>query len=114
MDLVTFKAKYPNFQDDTAIGFALSEAELLITRYDIDADKLDVATAYLAAHLLAIQPASGATEQLVTLVRSDTNEVRFSEKMDTTDWLGKSSYGELLKLLINPDISHLGFGGFVV
>lgn len=114
MDLATFKGLYPDFKDDLAITSALSEAGILITTYNIDEDKLSLATAYLTAHLLALRPASGATEQVVTMVKSGTNEVKFSDKVNASDWLAKSSYGEMLKLLIKPDISHLGFGGFVI
>lgn len=115
MNLVSFKASYPAFNDDLAISQALSEAELIIRRYDIDDDAKELALSYLVAHLLAIAPNQGATEQTVLRVKSGTNEVQFSDKDNlNNDWLNSSSYGMKLKLLINPPVEQLGFGGFVV
>lgn len=101
MDLASFKQRYPLFADDIAIQQALSDAELLITPYNILESQKDLATGYLAAHILALQPTSGATEQTVLKVKADTVEVQFSDK-DRKDWFGQSSYGLMFAMLIRP------------
>lgn len=111
MDLVSFKQRYPSFADDAKIITALSDAELLITAYDIDDSKLDLAIAYLTAHLLTVP--QGASEPQVTKVKADTVEVSFSDKSaGVNDWLNLTSYGRLLALLIKP--KYTGIGIFTV
>lgn len=107
MDLASFKQRYPSFTDDVAIQHALDDAELLITTYDIDESKLDRVLGYLTAHLLTVP--QGAVEQTVTKVKADTVEVQFSDKdVAAYDWLSRSSYGLLLKLLIKPKVTGIG------
>ena len=108
MDLVLFKERYPNFTDDKAISVALGDAQLLITGYNIDEGKRDLALIYLTAHLLSVP--QGASEPQVTRVKADTVEVSFSDKQASNDWLSLTSYGRLLALLINPEVKTHGYG----
>ena len=109
MDLASFKARYPSFLNDNEIQTALSDAELLITTYNIPDDKLELATAYLAAHLLTLLPTSGVTEPYVTKVKADTVEVQFGDKVaHINDWLNSTSYGQLFALLIRPKVNGIG------
>lgn len=110
MDLASFKARYPSFTDDVAIQLALDEAELLVSTYNIDNDKIQAAVGYMAAHLLTLQPTNGATEQKVLKVKADTVEVQFSDKGVDGGWLGLSSYGRLLMLLIKPIERKTSYG----
>lgn len=109
MDLASFKARYPSFTDDIAIQLALSDAEVLITTYDISDDKTELATAYLTAHLLTLLPNSGVSEPYVTKVKADTVEVQFGDKVaHINDWLNSTSYGQLFALLIKPKVNGIG------
>lgn len=109
MDLASFKLRYPSFTNDNEIQLALDDAAVLIQSYDIDDDKLQLATAYLTAHLLSLLPSSGVSEPYVTMVKSGTNEVRFGDKVaHINDWLSSSSYGQLLILLIRPKYKAIG------
>jgi len=110
MDLALFKQRYPSFTDDVAIQLALDEAELLISMFNIDEDKIQAAIGYMAAHLLTLQPTNGATEQKVLKVKADTVEVQFSDKGVDGGWLGLSSYGRLLMILIKPDERKVTYG----
>jgi hypothetical protein len=107
MDLASFKTRYPSFTDDVVIQQALDDAGLFITIYDIADSQLEMAMGYLTAHMLTVS--NGATEQTVTKVKADTVEVQFSDKDNlVNDWLGQSSYGRMLKLLIKPKVKGIG------
>lgn len=107
MDLASFKARYPSFTDDVVIQQALDDAGLFITIYDIADSQYELAMGYLTAHMLTVP--NGATEQTVTKVKADTVEVQFSDKDNlVNDWLGQSSYGRMLKLLIKPKVKGIG------
>ena len=101
MDLASFKLRYPSFINDTEIELALSDARLYVDMYEIDADKIDLATALMTAHLLTLP--TGTTEQVVKKVKADTVEVEFSDKVVAiSTWLGSTSYGLQFGLLIKP------------
>ncbi len=106
MDLASFKERYPSFTDDKAISIALSDAALLITGYDIDEGKQELALIYLTAHLLTVP--QGASEPQVTRVKADEVEVHFSDRNTSSDWLSQTSYGRLLAMLIKPRRSDIG------
>lgn len=109
MDLASFKLRYPQFTDDTAVQVALSDAGVLIKSYNIDEGKRDLALAYLTAHILTLE--QGATESKVKKVKADTVEVEFSDKSNDTDWLDLTSYGKLLKVLtIESEPKTKGYG----
>lgn len=115
MDLATFMARYPAFDDINTITTALSEAEILLSLYCIDDDKLGIAHGYLAAHLLALP--SGATELALKRLKAGSVELEFSDKSVTPqfDWLEQTSYGLMLKLLIKPEpLKYAGIGLVVI
>lgn len=109
MDLASFKLRYPSFTNDNEIQQALSDASLFVSMYEIDEDKLDLATALMTAHLLTIP--DGATEQKVKKVKADTVEVEFSDKVVAIPtWLESTSYGTLFLLLIRPNKTKYVYG----
>ncbi len=109
MDLASFKLRYPSFINDIEIEQALSDASLFVSMYEIDEDKLELATALMTAHLLTIP--DGATEQKVKKVKADTVEVEFSDKVVAIPtWLESTSYGTLFLLLIRPNKTKYVYG----
>lgn len=109
MDLASFKLRYPSFLNDNEIQQALSDASLFVSMYEIDEDKLELATALMTAHLLTIP--DGATEQKVKKVKADTVEVEFSDKVVAIPtWLESTSYGTLFLLLIRPNKTKYVYG----
>ncbi len=109
MDLASFKLRYPSFINDTEIELALSDARLYVDMYEIDADKIDLATALMTAHLLTLP--IGTTEQVVKKVKADTVEVEFSDKVVAiSTWLGSTSYGLQFGLLIKPSTQNREYG----
>lgn len=114
MDVATFKARYPQFTDDLAIGYALEEAAILLPLFRIADDKMLLGMRYLTAHLLTVP--QGVTEAFVTKVKAGSTEVTFSDKsfVSATNWLQLSSFGKMLELLAREKISSVGVGVFVV
>lgn len=108
MDLLSFKARYPEFTDDSKILRALDDAVILVSGYSIDAPQRDIATAYMAAHLLSVP--QGATEQVVTKVKSGESEVTFSDKTANNDWLNLSTFGKMFLMLIKPTETKQTYG----
>lgn len=102
MDLASFKQRYPSFTNDIEIETAIGDAEILIMPYNILESQKELAIGYLTAHILTLQPTSGATEQTVLKVKADTVEVQFSDK-DNRDWFSLSSYGVMFAMLIQPE-----------
>lgn len=103
MDLASFKSRYPSFTNDIEIQQALDDAGLMITMYDIDSNKVELATALMTAHLLTLLPTNGSSEQIVTKVKADTVEVEFSDKVSALkNWFHSTSYGSQFELLIRP------------
>jgi len=109
MDLASFKQRYPSFINDIESQQALSDAGLFINMYDIDDNKLELATALMTAHLLSLP--KGGTEQLVTKVKADTVEVEFSDKGGAHNgWFSLTSYGLQFGLLIKPNSKIREYG----
>lgn len=106
MELAAFKARYPSFVDDAATQLALDDAAILLTNYNISSSQVDLATAYLTAHLLTLP--TGASEARVTKVKADTVEVQFSDKQTANDWLNSTSYGKLFLMLVQPKTAGIG------
>lgn len=111
MDLASFKLRYPSFINDNEILIALSDAELYVSMYNIDTDKIELATALMAAHLLTLMPENGTTEQVVKKVKADTVEVEFSEKGGAQNgWLSLTSYGRQFELLTRASMRTSVYG----
>lgn len=106
MDITSFKAKYSHFQDEAEIKAALDDAGLLIDSFNIDPEKRALGLEYLAAHILTLP--QGEIEPKVTRVKADTVEVAFSDKAGSDSWLASTSYGQMLLLLIKPQIKRMG------
>lgn len=98
MDLASFKIRYPLFTDDLAIQMALDDAESLITVFTVEQSQKDLAIALLTAHVLSVP--AGVTEKAVIAVKSGEEEVKFSDKSNSNNWLDTSSYGKQFMLLI--------------
>lgn len=111
MDIATFKARYPTFTDDVAIGFALEEATLLVGTFNVPEHLIPIGIMYLTAHLLTLP--TGAADKHVTKVKAGSAEVSFSDRAAEANWLFQSSYGKLFAQLIERRSKYSGVGVFV-
>lgn len=98
MDLASFKARYPMFEDDIAIQMALDDVKLLMSVFTVSELQRDLAVSLLTAHVLSVP--AGVTERAVIAVKSGEEEVKFSDRAGALGWLDTSSYGKQFMLLI--------------
>lgn len=108
MDILEFKARYPQFTDDVQIAFKVQEAEKLLPTFNIEEKDWEIAMQYMVAHLLTLAEQEGASEPIVTRVKADNVEVSFSDRVNPNNWLYKTSYGQLFLMLIKARIKEIG------